>query len=121
MPPETNVVGHLPLSATWARSTALEHSRVLKAGAGNLLALYGYNSSASAQFIQLHNATSVPSDTAVPFISWKVAAGDNFYIYLPVGGLPFDTGITVCNSSTAPTKSIGSADCLFYALVSNLV
>lgn len=120
MSANTNVMGHLPQGAEWVRSTAAEASRVLKAGKGVLLALYGHSTAASAQYIQLHNTTSVPADTAVPYVSWKVAAGDNFYIYVPVGGIPFDTGISVCNSSTVATKNIGSADCVFYALVAPL-
>lgn len=120
MSANTNVMGHLPQGAEWVRSTAAEASRVLKAGPGVLLALFGYSAKASNQFIQLHNSTAVPADTAVPYVSWKAAAGDNFFIYIPVGGIPFDTGISVCNSSTVATKTIGSADCQFYALVAPL-
>lgn len=61
--------------------------------------------------------TTQGADSAVPAIVITVAASSNFTIALPATGLPFSTGISVCNSSTGPTKTIGSADCFFTATV----
>ena len=81
------------------------------------LRVKGHNSSASAQFIQIHDAAALPADAAVPVHFIKVDAAKDFDINfsdLPNGvGMPMKTGIVVCNSSTGPTKAIGAADCWF--------
>lgn len=106
--PETS--GSAPTNAFPAAYVA---SKIAKAQPGILFGLTGYNSSASAQFIQLHNAATLPADTAIPEVLIKVAAGSSFSLDYGKYGRWFDTGIIVCNSSTGPTKTIGSADCWF--------
>lgn len=89
-------------------------SLVIKASAGRLIEIRGYNAKASAQFIQVHDAASLPADTAVPEETFTVAASSNFTISFSEDK-SFTTGIVVCNSSTEATKTIGSADCWFSA------
>lgn len=98
-------------------STAQETSRVLKASAGSLVALTVYNGKATAQFIQIFNSTTVPADTAVPVYSVTVPGLSNFVFDFQSAGAPFTTGISISNSSTQPTKTIGSADCFFTAII----
>lgn len=97
-------------------STAYEASHVIKASAGRLFGVIGYNSKTSAQFIQIHDSATVPANTAVPIMVIPVSAQDSFFISMGDFPYPFTNGIVVCNSSTAPTKTIGSADCFFTAV-----
>ncbi len=94
-------------------ATAYVASLVIRNTPGKLLGFSGYNSKASAQFIQLHDATSAPADTSVPVVVFEIPARSNFSADFGPYGRFFKAGIVICNSSTGPTKTIGSADCWF--------
>jgi hypothetical protein len=96
-----------------ASSATYENSHIAKASGGTFFRVEGYNSKASAQFIQVFDSATVPADTSVPLYTFTAAATSNFSLDLHTFGDTFGAGIVVCNSSTGPTKTIGSADCFF--------
>ena len=96
-------------------ATALAASAVIKATPGTLYSVTGYNDHTASQFIQLHDAASVPANGAVPKIVLAVGAKENFWYELKEFGRWFETGIVICNSSTCATKTVGSANCWWNA------
>lgn len=107
--------GSAQSSTGTSTSVAYETNRVAKASAGILYGVAGYNSLASAQFIQFHDAAALPADAAVPVFILSVAATSNFSVDFGSYGRPFLSGIVICNSTTGPTKTIGAANCWFDA------
>jgi hypothetical protein len=101
----------LPLNkSSIAYATAL----VVKTGPGVLYGFTVYSSNAGAQFILIFDAASVPADGAVPACVFTIAGVSNLPVqYLP--GRTFLNGCVLVNSSTGPTKTVGSADCWFDA------
>ena len=95
-------------------SNAYEASRIVKSGTGILYGFTVYNSKTSSQFIQVFDATTLPADGAIPAALFTVATAANLGVnWIP--GRTFQNGIVICNSSTGPTKTLGSADCWFDA------
>lgn len=117
--PSTHVLTAQRPSVTQVISTALEASHILKASAGQLVGLTVFNSKASAQFILILNSATLTGDGAVTLLypPIPIAAASILVLDLP-SPVVASAGITVCNSSTGSfTKTIGSADCAFYAQV----
>ena len=93
---------------------ALANGMQILAAPGVLYGISGYNSG-GAQFLQLHDVAAAPADAVVPALNIAIAAASNYSIDFGVYGMNFLAGIYVCNSSTAPAKTIGAADCQFFA------
>lgn len=83
---------------------------------GELL-LYGftvYNDAGAAEWIQLFDdGYGVPADANVPSASWPIAAHGVLQIYYGRSGRLCKGGVTLVYSTTAATKTIGGASCLF--------
>lgn len=94
-------------------SGAYEASAVVKASPGTVHRISGYSSDANPVWIQLHDAASLPADTAVPVLTIYVGAGENFDFDLSTIGRFCEKGIVVCNSSTGPAKTIDGATAWF--------
>ncbi len=104
------LAGMLPANS---RSNVYESFRPVKSGVGVLIGISVYNSG-PAQFIQLFDAQQLPADGAVPEMPYPITAGG--YLLLNwIPGRTFRAGIVLCNSTTAPTKTIGAANCFFDA------
>ena len=111
-------VDTLPVSMTYSpktnnTTTAYATSLVIKGSAGTLYMINAYISKTTDQFIQLFDSATLPADGTAPKLTFLAPAESNFYFDFGVFGRAFTTGIVVCNSSTGPTKTIGSADCWF--------
>lgn len=100
----------LPLSK---HSQALASSLVAMTGTAYLVSFTVNNTNAAAQFIQFHDARTLPSDGAIPAVTFTAAASSDKFVSYTLPGRLFEAGIVVCNSSTAATKTIGAADCFF--------
>lgn len=80
------------------------------------IVVYGftaYNTKASAQYLNVFDASVLPADDAVPLFSFALAANSGVGFGWQPNGRQFQTGLVLCNSSTDTKKTIGSADCFF--------
>lgn len=93
-----------------AVNTALAASLVVKASAGVLHSIVGYVASGESGWIQVHDATSAPADTAVPKMAYYVAAATaHVPVNIPLPGDVCATGVTLTWSTTGPTKTAGAS------------
>jgi hypothetical protein len=93
------------------RSNALAKSIVI-AGAHELFGFTVNNTNAAAQYILVFDRAVLPSNGAVPDVSFTVSASlDKGVQWLPARKML--EGIVIANSSTADSLTIGSADCFF--------
>lgn len=95
----------LPENAT---TTVYVKSLVVSATPAILCGLTGYNSNAATQYIQIHDAASLPSNGAYPVISFPAVATDKFALDYNLNPRQFTTGIVVCISSTQNTLTLGA-------------
>lgn len=110
----TDRITGLPLKSVGQAALAANFQAL--AAPGTLYGLSGYNSG-PAQFIHVYDAVAVPAAGVVPVLSLSVAAGGNFSVDLGIYGQEFGLGISVGNSTTAPVKTAGAADCQFFVRV----
>ena len=103
-------IGAQSYSPSAADSTAYVASAVVKASAGVLMGLSGYNSRTSEQFIQIFDSATVPANGTAPAIVFRVGPESNFSLDLGERGRYMADGIAWSNSSTVATKTLGSAD-----------
>jgi hypothetical protein len=101
------------VAQTNSTSIVYEASRLVCGQPCRLFGFTGYNSKASAQFIQVLDASIIPATGAVPVITFTVPATSNFSWDDNPNGRLMAKGIIVVNSSTGPTYTAGSADCWF--------
>ena len=93
-----------------SESAASVASSVVKAGPGWLFWVFVDNGAGATNYIQVHNATSLPANTAVPLATiGKLAASTAGFIAL-TPPVYCDTGIVVAKSTTAATLTAGAAD-----------
>ena len=85
-------------------------SLVVAAGPARLYGFQGINSNAAARFIQVHDATSLPANGAVPTIVITAAIAGNFSWTGADLGRWFDRGIVIVTSTTLATLTAGTAD-----------
>ena len=102
----------LPLNHS---STVLANSIVVCTDYCYLLSFTVLNTNAAAQFIQLHDARTLPANGAVPASAFTVPGSSNLVISYVMPGRKFFSGIVIANSSTSSTLTVGAADCYFDA------
>lgn len=103
----------------WSRAKnagALAASLVVKNSAGRLRLVRVTSTLASLQFLQVHNATALPSNGVTPEHVVAIPASSSVVLDLGELGDYLSTGIVLTNSTTAATLTIGAGDCVFSAL-----
>ena len=98
-----------PTAANSANAAAAQAS--VATGYGTLHRVAGF--SPIAQFIQIHDAATMPADGVNCLLSLPVLANNWFDWYFGVDGLPFYFGLQICNSLTDIAKAVGAADTQF--------
>ena len=94
------------------KTTANAASLVVSSNPCIFRGMSGYSANAAEQYIQIHDAASLPANGSVPAITFDADPTSDFGIEI-FSGAKFATGIVVCNSSTQATLTLGSADCWF--------
>ena len=94
-------------------SAVFEPAAVAKPLPGILYGLNAYNKNASARYIQVFDAASIPAAGSVPEIEVAAATASSANPVIPAVGIPFVNGITVCASTTSGNLTLAGTDCVF--------
>jgi hypothetical protein len=100
------------LPSSYTSTSTLDNKLTVSASAKTFQGFVGVNTKTSTQYILAFDSATVPIDGTVPDFVCIAQPLSNFFLNLG-DGVEFTNGITLCNSSTLATKTIGSADCFF--------
>lgn len=98
---------------TSVSSTAAEASRVISASACLVSRISMQNGNGATRYCQAHNATSLPSNGAVPVAVIIIGTTQTQVMSFSIPTDKFSTGCVVATSTTGPTLTIGSSDATF--------
>lgn len=84
-------------------------------GPALLFTLTATNTSASDQYVLVFDAAAVPADGTAAKCVLRISAGATASLDYAVRGKVFRSGICWSNSSSAPLKTIGAANCFVEA------
>lgn len=94
---------------------ALVASRVISTAPCKLLSIIVLNTGA-AQYIQVFESPTVPANGAIPELPAVYVAASSTVQFDFLNGVDMDS-LSISNSSTAATKTIGAADCAIVAII----
>lgn len=94
-------------------SPALQNSLVIYTGPCYVTVIAASSTNAAAQYIQVFDQTTLPSNGAIPEMLLQAAATSDKFVSYSLPGRFFRTGVVIANSTTAATLTIGAADCFF--------
>ena len=91
-------------------------SFVASATPEHVVEIHVKNVTAGAKFLQIHNAVSLPANTAVPEFVWDLASSGEKTVRFTVPHF-FDVGIVIASSSTGPTLTISATNDLYGTVI----
>lgn len=102
-------------STTWndQASAAYVAARAVKAAAGSLYQLFGFNNGSSDRYLQVFDSATEPAPGTKPVFSFPVPAGQSFSLDLP-RPRAFSTGIYVAASTTGHEFTEDGAALFFF-------
>lgn len=114
------------------RSSSLEGSKVITTAPCFVHRVEMANTNAATRYLQIFNNGSVPANGTAP--SWPAPASAATFFASPIikpgtsispfdtghSGVYFASGLSICNSTTQNTKTLGSADSFFYVWYSEI-
>lgn len=102
-----------PATGTAVTSTASEASHVISASACSVARAAMQNANAATRYLQLHDATSLPANGAVPEAVIIIGTTQTQVMTFVQPNNRFSTGCVAATSTTGPTLTIGGADAIF--------